>query len=66
MVSGLCRVILILLVITAELFEFINNTLKALLCAICLTKPVVFIPDARPVFCIECVTRHPVIQHTEV
>ena len=37
---------------------------------ICLTKPVVFIPDARPVFCIKCVIRHPVVQsplqHAEV
>ena len=31
-VSGLCRVILILVVITAELCEFINNLLKAMLC----------------------------------
>ena len=29
---------------------------------ICLTKPVVFIPDARPVFCVKCVTRHPVFK----
>ena len=34
MVSGLGRVILILLVNTAELCEFINKTLKALLCYI--------------------------------
>ena len=49
MVSGLGRVILILFVITAELCEFINKTLKALLCDI-VTKTVVSIPDARPVF----------------
>ena len=47
MVSGPCRVILILII--DELCEFINKTLKALLFDI-LTKTAVFIPDARPVF----------------
>ena len=47
MVSGPWRVILILII--DELCEFINKTLKALLFDI-VTKTVVFIPDARPVF----------------
>ena len=49
MVSGLGGVILIFFVIIDEFWEFINKTLKALLVYI-VTKTVVFIPDARPVF----------------
>ena len=46
-VSGPCRIILILII--DELCEFIYKTLKVLPVDI-VTKTVVFIPDARPVF----------------
>ena len=49
MVSGLGRVILILFVITAELSASYQQNFESAV-MICLTKPVVFIPDARPVF----------------
>ena len=50
LVSGLGRVILILMIlIIDELCEFINKTLKAPQCDI-VTKTFVFIQDARPVF----------------
>ena len=65
--SGLCRVILILLVITAELF--INNTLKALLCHIFPNNCRVHFRCQTGVLG-EYVARHPVVksplQHAEV
>ena len=68
-VSGLCRVILILLVITVELFEFINNTLKALLDYIFPNNCRVNFRCQTGVLC-EYVAQHPVVksplQHAEV